>query len=95
VKSAEAIEQARDKLHGCAKERCEEQRERGQTRQSRTPNPSPCFFVSIDSKGVAKLISASIHSKRVKGILREAEKMVGRREAKEKRRASHNIGYHR
>src|SRR5882757_5682124 len=38
--------------------------------------PLHCFFVSIDSKGVRR-------------IMREAEKMVGRREAGGKRRPEH------
>ena len=54
--------------------------------------PLHCFFVSIDSKGVAEGDSVSIHSKEVRRIMREAEKMVGRREAGGKRRPEHAAG---
>ena len=57
--------------------------------------PTPCFFVTADSKGVADafLITAdSADSTGVMGFLRESEKVGVRREAQGKRRTEHAEG---
>jgi len=65
--------------------------------------PSPCFFVSIHSKGVRNAISVSIHFKGVKGMRGRGEEWVECREAPQRgsgqaggeRRTSHGECYYK
>jgi len=54
--------------------------------------PTPCFFATADSKGVASAFFVTADYKGVSGLLREAERMVGRREARGERRPDHAAG---